>query len=128
MAKCAALLLQPPSRHVGYTPRLVLGHYIDNDYVRTFVQGSPLYLFAVLLALFGGFRQITGRGSAARTTALFAGAIAINGMSAYPLLYPCIGLYWLNMGYDMARAPSRMYARRSRVLRRQGVEEYHGAR
>jgi hypothetical protein len=84
------------------TPRLVFGHYIDNDYVRTFVQGSPLYLIAVLLALFGGFRQMTGRGSAARTTALFAGAIAINGMSAYPLLYPCIGLYWLNVGYDMA--------------------------
>jgi len=107
------------------TPRLVLGHYIDNDYVRTFVQGSPLYLLTVLLALFGGFRQITGRGSAARTTALFAGAIAINGMSAYPLLYPCIGLYWLNMGYDMAREPARIFAPRS-IVRRQRVEEYHG--
>jgi hypothetical protein len=109
------------------TPRLVFGHYIDNDYVRTFVQGSPLYLIAMLLALFGGIRQITGRGSTARTSALFAGAIAINGMSAYPLLYPCIGLYWLNMGYDMARRPTRTFVPAPPVFRRQGVEEYYGA-
>ncbi|MBV9081934.1 MAG: hypothetical protein JOZ62_04605 [Acidobacteriaceae bacterium] len=103
------------------SPGLLFRHYIDNDYVRTFVQGTPVYLTAVLLALYGGFRRIVRSGIASRITALFSVAIAIDALSAHPFMYPAIGVYWLSMGYDLAaeRSASRSAERSAFHVRRQ---------
>jgi hypothetical protein len=83
------------------SPRMKFHLYIDSDYVRALLQGSILYLFAMLMVIGGAFRRIVCPGFASRAGAMIAITTAINGISAYPLFYPAIGIFWIVLGYDL---------------------------
>jgi len=83
------------------SPRMSFHLYIDSEYVKTLVQGSVVYLFALLLVLCCSFRRITCAGATPRLTAMLAITVAINGISAYPFSYPAVGVFWIILGYDL---------------------------
>ena len=97
------------------SPRLSFHLYIDSEYVKTLVQGSILYLFALLVVLGWSFRRITCPGVAPRVTAMLAVTAAVNGISAYPFTYPSIGVFWIILGYDLTEDWIRSQAFRRRV-------------
>jgi hypothetical protein len=84
------------------SPRLKFHLYIDNEYVKTLMQGSIPYLFALLLIIACSLRRITRRAAVPRLTAMIAVTAAVNGMSAYPFEYSTMGLFWVFLGYDLA--------------------------
>jgi len=84
------------------SPRLKFHLYIDNEYVRTLMQGSIPYLFALLLIIACSLRRITRQAAVPRLTAMIAVTAAVNGMSAYPFEYSAMGLFWVLLGYDLA--------------------------
>jgi hypothetical protein len=100
------------------SPRLKFHLYIDNEYVRTLMQGSIPYLFALLLLIACSLRRITRQAAVPRLTAIIAVTAAVNGMSAYPFEYSAMGLYWVLLGYDLAdeRLQKRNLARESAHL------------
>ena len=83
------------------SPLLKFHLYIDNEYVKTLLQGSILYLFALLMVIACSFCRITRPGEASRITAMIAATAAANAMSAYPFSYPAIGVFWILLGYDL---------------------------
>jgi hypothetical protein len=84
------------------SPRLKFHLYIDNEYVKTLMQGSLPYLFSLLLMIGCSFWRITRPGPVPRLTAMLAVTAAVNGMSAYPFSYSSIGVFWILLGYDIA--------------------------
>jgi hypothetical protein len=84
------------------SPRLKFHLYIDNEYVKTLMQGSVPYLFALLLVIACSFRRITRPAAVPRLTAMIAVTAGVNGMSAYPFDYSAMGLFWILLGYDLA--------------------------
>jgi hypothetical protein len=99
-------------------PQFLFGGYIDNDYVRLLLQGSVVFVFAFVLALYGGIRLIHLPSTSGQLAALFAAGVAVNSISATPLMYPPIGAYWLTAGFYLARrtAPGRTPVLRSGSL------------
>jgi O-Antigen ligase len=85
------------------SPRMSFHLYIDNDYVKALLQGSILYLFALLGLYLHAFRRLTAPGLAPRALAMLAIASAVNGMSAYPLTYSTLGVFWIILGYDLTQ-------------------------
>lgn len=85
------------------SPRLKFHLYIDNEYVKTLLQGSILYLFTLLLVISCSFWRIMRPGAVPRLTALIVLTAAVNGMSAYPFSYSAIGLFWIFLGYDLTQ-------------------------
>ena len=81
--------------------RLSFHSYIDNEYVKTLVQGSVIYLFALLVVIAFSCRRIVYPGMTPRVTAMLALTAAMNGISAYPFSYPAIGVFWTILGYDL---------------------------
>lgn len=100
------------------SPRLKFHLYIDNEYVRTLMQGSVPYLFALLLIIACSLRRITRPAAVPRLTAMIAVTAAVNGMSAYPFEYSAMGLFWVLLGYDLAdeRLQKEALTRESRRL------------
>jgi hypothetical protein len=83
------------------SPRLKFHLYIDNEYVKTLLQGSILYLCALLMVIGCSFYRIARPGVVPSVTAMIAVTAAVNGMSAYPFFYPAIGVFWILLGYDL---------------------------
>jgi hypothetical protein len=83
-------------------PQSLFGGYIDSDYVRLLLQGSVVSVFAFVLALYGGMRLIWLPATAGRLAAVFAAGLAVNSISAIPLVYPVTGAYWLACGFYLA--------------------------
>ena len=83
------------------SPRLKFHLYIDNEYIKTLMQGSVPYLFALLMVIACSFWRIMRPGAVPRLTAIIAITAAVNGMSAYPFSYSSIGLFWILLGYDL---------------------------
>jgi hypothetical protein len=79
-------------------PQFLFGGFIDNDFVRILLQGGPVFLIATILALGAGIRLIEF-GTLGRMIATWSAAVAVNAMTANPLSYPAIGLYWMVVGY-----------------------------
>ena len=100
------------------SPRLKFHLYIDNEYVKTLLQGSVPYLIALLMVLVCSSWWIMRPGAVARLTAMIAILAAVNGMSAYPFSYSAMALFWILIGYNLAeeriqkevllRQPARM--------------------
>lgn len=82
-------------------PQLLFGGFIDNDLVHILLQGGPVFLIAILLALGAGILLI-GCGSLGTAIGTWSAAILLNAMTANPLTYASIGLYWLAVGYYLA--------------------------
>ncbi len=82
-------------------PQFLFGGFIDNEFVRILLQGGPVFLIATILALGAGIRLIEC-GPLGRMIATFSAAAAVNAMTANPLSYPAIGLYWMVVGYYLA--------------------------
>jgi hypothetical protein len=102
-------------------PQFLFGGYIDNEYVRLLLQGSVLLVFTYGLALYGGIRLIGSSATAGRLAAVIAAGVAVNSISAIPLLYPAMGAYWLTAGFYLAavagaRERLRLPALRHRVV------------
>jgi hypothetical protein len=100
------------------SPRLKFHLYIDNEYVKTLMQGSVPYLFALLLTIACALRRITRPSAVPRLTAMIAVTAGVNGMSAYPFEYSAMGLFWILLGYDLAdeRLQKEAVTRESRRL------------
>jgi hypothetical protein len=103
------------------SPRLKFHLYIDNEYVKTLMQGSIPYLFALLMIITCSLWRIMRPGPVPRLTAMIAVTAAVNGMSAYPFSYSAIGVFWILLGYDLAegRLQKEALRRKSRRLRHQ---------
>jgi len=84
------------------SPRLKFHLYIDNEYVKTLLQGSIPYLFALLMIILCSLWRIMRPRAVSRLIAMIAVTAAVNGMSAYPFSYPAIGVFWILLGYDLA--------------------------
>ena len=97
-------------RGTWVSPRLKFHLYIDNEYVKTLLQGSIPYLFALLLVISCSLWRIMRPGPVPRLTAMIVVTAAVNGMSAYPFAYPAIGVFWILLGYDLAQERIRMEA------------------
>jgi hypothetical protein len=69
--------------------------------VRILLQGGPVFLAATILALGAGIRLVKF-GTVGRMIATFSTAIAVNALTANPLSYPVIGVYWMVVGYYLA--------------------------
>jgi hypothetical protein len=82
-------------------PQLLFGGFIDNEFVRILLQGGPLFLAATILALGAGIR-LAKFGTLGRMIMTFSAAIAVNALTANPLSYPALGLYWMAVGYHLA--------------------------
>ena len=80
-------------------PQYRFGQYMDNDYVRVLLQGSPVYLLTLLLALGAAIWSLPKMGNWGRLLALGSTALAINAMSANPLNYSATALLWMVLGY-----------------------------
>lgn len=94
------------------SPRLKFHLYIDSEYVKTLLQGSVLYLFALALLIACAFWRIGRPGIIPRVTAMLAVTAAMNGISAYPFSYPTMGIFWIVLGYDLTS--ERLHVRRYR--------------
>jgi hypothetical protein len=103
------------------SPRLKFHLYIDNEYVKTLMQGSIPYLFALLMTITCSLWRIMRPGPVPRLTAMIAVTAAVNGMSAYPFSYTAIGVFWILLGYDLAegRLQEEALSRKSGRLRYQ---------
>jgi hypothetical protein len=84
-------------------PRTMFPHIVDNDYVRTLLQGSLPYLFAFLLMLLGTFRLLATEGRMGWLLGLFSVVTAVNAVTAYPLSYPVISIYFIGAGFFLSR-------------------------
>ena len=80
-------------------PQYLLGHFMDNDYVRVLLQGSPFYLFALFLAIGAAIWELPHLGQWGRLVSMCWAVIAINAMSANPLNYAATGISWIVLGY-----------------------------
>lgn len=89
------------------SPRLKFHLYIDNEYVKTLLQGSIPYAFALLMVITCSLWRIMRPSAVARLAAMIAVTAAVNGMSAYPFEYPAMGVFWILLGYDVAE--ERLY-------------------
>jgi hypothetical protein len=83
------------------SPRLKFHLYIDNEYVKTLMQGSIPYLFALLTVLGCSFWRIVRTGAVSRLTAMIALTAAVNCVSAYAFTYSSIAVFWILLGYDL---------------------------
>jgi hypothetical protein len=81
------------------SPEFLFGGYLDNEFVRTWLQGGPLYLLAYLVALLGGLRSWTAKTAIGRCVAIASAALAINALTALPLSRSPAVLFWLLFGY-----------------------------
>jgi hypothetical protein len=99
------------------SPRLKFHLYIDNEYVKTLLQGSIPYLFALLMIISCSFWRIMRPGAVPRLIAMIAVTAAVNGMSAYPFSYPAIGIFWILLGYDLAEERLKKEALRRKSAR-----------
>ena len=87
-------------------PEMLLGTAVDSEWVRTLLQGGPLLVATLGLALFGGAFALRGRGPdtwAVRSLSIF---IAVAGIAEIPLQYPPAVIYWALIG-AMLVAPRR---------------------
>jgi hypothetical protein len=99
------------------SPRVKFHLYIDNEYVKTLLQGSVPYVFALLMIIICSTWRIMRPGAVARLTAIIAVTAAVNGMSAYPFSYSAMGLFWIFLGYDLADERLHKEARRRQSAR-----------
>lgn len=84
-------------------PRYMFRDIIDNDYVKTILQGSVVYLMTFLMTIYGAFRLLARRGPTGWLLAMFSVVIAINGMTAHPLSYSVIAAFWIGIGFYLCR-------------------------
>ena len=92
-----ALLRTHPFGTFG-PPELLLGTAVDSEWVRTLLQGGPLLLVALAMALIGGAWFADGRradGRALRAASLF---MIVAGVAEIPLQYPPALVYWALVG------------------------------
>ena len=99
------------------SPRLKFHLYIDNEYVKTLLQGSVPYLFALVMIITCSLWRIMRPGAASRLLAMIAVTAAVNGMSAYPFSYSAIGVFWIVLGYDLADERLKKEAQRRQSAR-----------
>lgn len=86
------------------SPRMKFHLYIDNEYVKSLLQGSVPYLFALLMVIVCSLWRIMHPGPVPRLLAMIVVSAAVNGLSAYPFEYPAMGVFWILLGYDVAQA------------------------
>jgi hypothetical protein len=107
-------------------PRFMFQDIIDNDYVRTLLQGSLVYLAAFLAAMFGTLRQMSKHGRLGLLLGTFTAVICINAVTAHPLSYPVVSIYWMAAAFyfgltartaalQTAKSSAPLYARHPRL-------------
>jgi hypothetical protein len=95
-------------------PRFLFRDIVDNDYVRALLQGSLVCLITVWMALYGAFRQLTRRTNIGWLMGLSAVVVGINAMTAHPLSYSAITVFWMAIGFHLyLAATSQSSERRS---------------
>lgn len=84
------------------SPQFVLGQSLDNEYMRALLQGGVIFLGSFILMLVGGMRLLLFQHPVSRFVGATTLVVAINSISATPLIYPCVGMYWLGVGAFLA--------------------------
>lgn len=92
-------------------PEQLLGTAVDSDWVRALLEGGPIYLAALGLAL-GGGALIRGDSSERRLVRALSVFIAVAAVTQLPLQYPSAYLYWAVVGAAVA-APVRTRRQRT---------------
>ena len=80
-------------------PQMLFGSFMDNDYVRILLQGSPFYLGTFILLLAASVRTLPSARFSGRLIALLAVVVAVNGMTANPVAYTAMGFFWMLIGF-----------------------------
>jgi hypothetical protein len=80
-------------------PQVLLHDSTDNQYIDSLLQGSIPFAGALLFALIGTVWSNWARPGLPSLVALGSVTIAVNSLSAQPLSYSSIGMYWLVLGY-----------------------------
>lgn len=83
-------------------PELMLGHFIDSEWVRLLVQGGVALVCAYILSLLGGLRYLTYRKPEKSFLAMASVGLVILSITSTPMGYPPIALYWVCVGLVLA--------------------------
>jgi hypothetical protein len=87
-------------------PEFLLGTAVDSDWVRALLQGGPIFLAALALALGGGALIRGDDGPERRLVRALSVYVAVAAITQLPLQYPSAYLYWAVVGAALA-APLR---------------------
>lgn len=83
-------------------PELLLGSSVDSEWVRALLEGGPIFLFALLLALAGGAAFYGADTAGTRAMRAISVFVAVAGITQLPLEYPPAFVYWALVGASMA--------------------------
>jgi len=92
-----ALLRVHPWGTLG-PPEVLLGTAVDSEWVRTLLQGGPLYAITLAIALVGGALLPGVDTTERRIVRLLSVFIAVAAITQIPLQYPPAVIYWAMIG------------------------------
>lgn len=80
------------------SPELRFGGAVDNEYVRVLLQGGLVYMIAYVGMLADGLRLWWSQQRQVRLLGALTAVVSIEALTALPLSYAPIGLFWLYAG------------------------------
>ena len=83
-------------------PELLLGTAVDSDWVRALLEGGPIFIAALALALGGGALIRGDDGPERRLVRGLSVFVAVAAITQLPLQYPAAYLYWAVVGAAVA--------------------------
>jgi len=96
-----ALLRTHPFGTLG-PPEVLMGTAVDSEWIRALLQGGPILLVALGIALLGGAILSRQPGPERRTVQGMSVFIAVAGLTQIPLEYPPALLFWAMVGALLA--------------------------
>ena len=83
-------------------PEVVMGTAVDSEWIRALLQGGPILLAALGIALLGGAVLSGNPGPERKTVRGLSVFIAVAGLTQIPLEYPPALLFWAMVGASLA--------------------------
>jgi len=100
------LLLAHPFGTLG-PPETLLGSAVDSEWIRAALQGGPVYVMGLGLALIGGAAAYVYDSPERRAVRACCVFLAVAGLSQLPLEYPPVYLFWALLGGVLIQRPVR---------------------
>ena len=88
-------------------PEVLLGSAVDSEWVRTLLQGGPLYVIMLGIALVGGALLPGVDSTERRIVRLLSVLLAIAAITQIPMQYPPAVIYWAMIGAALMPWPPR---------------------
>ncbi len=83
------------------SPEALFKSYIDNEFLRSLLQGGALFLLSYVALLVSGYRLGRTRRTQARFVALASLVILVDAITSLPLSSPAAYIFWLVSGYTL---------------------------